>query len=135
MHSGPPAPFNSIRGTPCRMFARAACLAAMAIAQLAMTASALSIRELRGLEQSDKDHGELYMQYYLVGAMEGALEANAHAERSGRKPLFCLAGRRIEPRMAKTLFDGELRRNQGLYEADMPVQLVLVNALIAAYVC
>ena len=118
-----------------RPIARAACLAAMAIAALTTTASAMSIRELRGLEQSDKDHGELYVQYYLVGAMEGALEANAHAERGGRKPLFCLSGRRIEPRMAKTMFDGELRRNQGLYEADMPVQLVLVNALIAAYVC
>ena len=113
---------------------RAACPAALAVALLSSTASAMSIRELRGLEQSDKDHGELYVQYYLVGVMEGALEANAHAERGGRKPLFCLSGRRIEPRMAKTLFDGELRRNQGLYEADMPVQLVFVNALIAAYV-
>ncbi len=118
-----------------RAIARAACLAALALAQLVTTASAMSIRELRGLEQSDTDHGELYVQYYLVGVMEGAVEANAFVERSARKPLFCLSGRRIEPRMARTLFEGELRRNQGLYEADMPVQLVLVNALIAAYVC
>jgi hypothetical protein len=118
-----------------RAIVRTAGLAAVALAQLVTTANAMSIRELRGLEQSDKDHGELYVQYYLVGVMEGAVEANAFVERSGRKPLFCLSGRRIEPRMAKTLFDGELRRNQGLYEADMPVQLVLVNALIAAYVC
>ena len=31
--------------------------------------------------------------------------------------------------MARGLFDGELRRNKDLYEADMPVQLVLRNAL------
>ncbi len=110
-------------------------LAAILLAQMATSAAAMSIRELRGLEQSDKDHGELYVQYYLVGAMEGAIEANAHAVRGGNKPLFCLSGRRIEPRMAKPMFDGEMRRNAGLYEADMPVQLVLFNALVAAYAC
>ena len=130
-----PVPVTATRMEQSQRIARAACLVAISIALLATSAGAMSIRELRGLEQSDKDHGELYVQYYLVGAMEGALEANAHVERSGKKPLFCLSGRRIEPRMAKTLFDGELRRHQGLYEADMPVQLVLVNALIAAYVC
>lgn len=110
-------------------------LALIALALAATSASAMSIRELRGLEQSDKDHGETFAQYYLVGAMEGALEANAHVTRASGKPLFCLGGRRIEPRMAKPLYDGELRRNAGLYEADMPVQLVLVNALVAAYTC
>ena len=29
--------------------------------------------------------------------------------------------------MAKPLFDAEYRRNAGLYEADMPVQLVLLT--------
>lgn len=96
---------------------------------------AMSIRELRGLELSDNNHGGLYVQYYLVGAMEGALEANAHAVRAGAKPLFCLNGRKLEPRMAKPLFDTELTRNAGLYEADMPVQLVLLNALSTAYTC
>jgi hypothetical protein len=67
--------------------------------------------------------------------MEGALEAHAWAVRAGAKPSMCLNGRRLEPRMAKPLFDGELRRNAGLYEADMPVQLVLVNALVNAYAC
>lgn len=110
-------------------------LAACALAVVAGNAAAISIRELRALESTDKDHGELYVQYYLVGAMEGALEAHAHAVRAGARPMVCLNGRRIEPRMAKSLYDGEIKRNTGLYEADMPVQLVLVNALIAAYSC
>ncbi len=110
-------------------------MVACALAVLASSSSAISIRELRGLEATDKDHGETFVQYYLVGAMEGALEAHAHVVRSGGRPLVCLNGRRLEPRMAKPLFDGELKRNSGLYEADMPVQLVLVNALISAYAC
>lgn len=95
----------------------------------------MSIRELHALEISDKRHGPEYVQYYLVGAMEGALEANAQAVRRGAKPMACLNGRRLEPRMAKPLFDAELKRNAELYEADMPVQLVLVNALSTAYTC
>ena len=98
-------------------------------------AHALSIREMRALEQSDKKHGPNYVQYYLVGAMEGALEANSQSVRSGAKALFCLNGRRLEPRMAKPLLEAELRRNAGVYEADMPVQLVLFNALVASYTC
>lgn len=101
----------------------------------ATTASAMSIRELRGLELSDKKQGANYVQYYLVGAMEGVLEANAQAVRAGAKPLICLNGKRLEPRMAKPLYDGELLRNKDLYEADMPVQLVLLNALSTAYMC
>ena len=99
------------------------------------SAGAMSIRELRALEQSDKDHGDIYVQYYLVGAMEGALEANAQAVRNAARPLFCLDGRRLEPRMAKPMFDAELKRNAGLYEADMPTQLVLLNALSTSYTC
>ncbi len=102
---------------------------------LAGSACAMSLRELRGLEQSDKKNGPNYVQYYLVGAMEGALEANAQQVRQGAKALFCLNGRRLEPRMAKPLFEAELTRNAGLYEADMPVQLVLVNALATSYTC
>ncbi len=102
---------------------------------LAGSACAMSLRELRGLEQSDKKNGPNYVQYYLVGAMEGALEANAQQVRQGAKALFCLNGRRLEPRMAKPLFEAELTRNTGLYEADMPVQLVLVNALATSYTC
>lgn len=110
-------------------------LAGAALALAVAGAPAMSVRELRGLELSEKDHGDLFVQYYLVGAMEGAMEANAHAVRAGAKPLFCLNGRRLEPRMARSLYDGELKRNAALYEADMPVQLVLVNALINAYTC
>lgn len=96
-------------------FAAPACMLVM----LASTASAMSIRELRGLEQSDKDNGGAFVQYYLVGAMEGALESQAHAVRAGAKPLFV----------------AELQRNADLCEADMPVQLVFVNALTTAYTC
>ena len=105
------------------------------LALVAMQASAMSIRELRGLEASDKEHGAFYVQYYLIGSMEGIFEANAHTGRSGGKPTVCLNGRRIEPRMAKSIYDGELRRNPGLYEADMPVELVMRNGLTAAYGC
>jgi hypothetical protein len=112
-----------------------AMLVGLALLLVAASASAMSIRELRGLEASDKDHGAIFVQYYLVGAMEGVLEANAQVTRSGSKPIVCLSGRKLEPRMAKPLYDGELRRNAGLYEADMPVQLVLLNALVSAYAC
>lgn len=112
-----------------------AILTGLALALVVASASAISIRELRGLEASDKDHGVLYVQYYLVGAMEGVLEANAQVARAGGKPSVCLNGRKLEPRMAKPLYDGEIRRNAGLYEADMPVQLVLLNALASAYAC
>lgn len=37
--------------------------------------------------------------------------------------------------MARGLFDGELRRNPDLYEADMPVELVMRSALETAYPC
>jgi hypothetical protein len=102
---------------------------------LAASAHAMSLRELRALEVSDKKQGPTYVQYYLVGVLEGTQEANAQATRSGAKPLFCVNGRRLEPRMAKPLFDAELLRNKGLYEADMPVQLVMANALATAYTC
>jgi hypothetical protein len=112
-----------------------AALLGLSLALAAASASAISIRELRALEASDKDQGVLYVQYYLVGAMEGLLEANAQTARLGGKPSICPNGRKLEPRMAKPLYDGELRRNAGLYEADMPVQLVLLNAMVAAYAC
>jgi hypothetical protein len=48
---------------------------------------------------------------------------------------MCLDGRRLEPRMARGLYDGELRRNADVYEADMSAQLVMTNALTTAYPC
>lgn len=98
-------------------------------------AQAMTLRELRALEKSDKKQGDLYARYYLVGVMEGAVEASAQAERYGGQPSICLRGRRLEPRMARELFDGELRRNRDLYEADFPVQFVMQQALVSAYSC
>ena len=108
---------------------------ALAFSLVGSAASALTLREMRALERSDKKQGENYVNYFLVGAMEGALEAHNQAVHKGAKPSMCLNGRRLEPRMARTLFDSELRRNAGVYEADMTVQLVMTNALIAVYAC
>ncbi len=111
-----------------------ACVLLLAGASLAANASAMSLRELRALEKSNKQ-GIHYANYYLVGVMEGVLEAHAHGVRNGAKPTICLNDRRLEPHMAKSLYDTELKRNADLYEADMPVQLVLVNALATVYAC
>ncbi len=96
--------------------------------------SAMSLRELRALEKSGKE-GANYVSYYLVGVMEGAMEAQAQAIRNGTKPHICLNGRRLEPQMVKGLFDTELKRNEGVYEADMTVQLAMLNALSTVYPC
>jgi hypothetical protein len=103
---------------------------------LAMTAfaQAMSIRELRTLEANEKD-GKAYASYYLVGVMEGLREANDAGQRAGQKPLFCINGRRLEPVMARSLYQTELTRNADSYEADMPVQLVLSAALRNSYRC
>ena len=97
-------------------------------------ASAMNLREFRLLDDA-KEPASDYAQYYLVGLLEGALEANSAAVRQGAKPLFCVNGRRLEPSMAQSLFRAELRRNSDVYEADMPAQLVMVNALASAYTC
>ncbi|WP_342129903.1 hypothetical protein [Hydrogenophaga sp. OTU3427] len=110
------------------------CLAWLALALCATQASAMSIRELRAIEQLQAN-GDLHAQYYLIGVMEGALEANAMAQRNGRKPLFCLQGRRLTPQTAASLYRAELLRNEGVYEADMPVELVMTNALSSSYRC
>jgi len=129
------AAIRRANGVHCMRKAMRCAMLVFVASMFASSAMAISIRELRTLELTDKDHGVAYVQYYLVGAMEGALEAHASMVRAGAKPVVCLNARRLEPRMAKPLFDGELRRNAGLYEADMPVQLVLMNALVTAYAC
>lgn len=106
----------------------ALCLAAASAAQ------AMTIREMRALEKTEKQ-GNTYTDYYLVGVMEGALEAHAQAVRAGAPASICLNGRRLEPSMAKNLYTTELKRNADLYEADFPVQLVMVNALGTVYPC
>lgn len=95
----------------------------------------MSIRELRKLEKSDPKQGTNYMRYYLVGTMEGALEAHDQAVRSGATASICLNGRRLSPDMAEGLYRTELKRDADLYEADMPVQLVITNALTNVYPC
>jgi hypothetical protein len=95
---------------------------------------AMTIRELRTLEAKEKD-GKLYANYYLVGLVEGLREASEAEQRAGQKPLFCVNGRRLEPAMARSLYQAELSRNADSYEADMPVQLVVSAALRNGYRC
>ena len=99
------------------------------------TASAMSLRELRQLERSNAKQGDLYVQYYLIGVLEGIQEANTVLTRTGGKPLFCQNGRRLDATQAQTIFNTERKRNADLYEADMPVQLVMMNALATTYSC
>jgi hypothetical protein len=105
-----------------------------ALGLLAASAQAMSIRELRTLEAKEKD-GVNYASYYLVGVMEGLREGSDAVQREGGKPLFCVDGRKLEPAMARPLYQAELKRNADSYEADMPVQLVLLAALRNAYRC
>jgi hypothetical protein len=113
---------------------RALALGLVGVGMLA-SASAMSLRELRTLEKSDKKAGPIYAQYYLVGVMEGIIEADAQAQRAGATPSICLNGRRLAPSMARGLLDAELKRNEGVYEADMTVQLIMSNALLTVYPC
>lgn len=108
--------------------------AALCLLLAAAGAHAMSIRELRTLQAKEKD-GKAYAGYYLVGVMEGLREGVESSERNGQKPPFCIEGRRIEPAMARSLYDTELRRNAESYEADMPVQLVMAGALKTTYRC
>ena len=98
-------------------------------------ANAMSIRELRTLQKSDARQGANYVRYYLVGAMEGALQAHDQAVRAGAAATICMNGRRLLPEMAEGLYLTELKRNKDLYEADMPVPMVLANALSTVYPC
>lgn len=106
----------------------------LAGALFASTAHSISLRELQALEKSHPQ-GENFVRYYLVGVMEGALEAHMQDVRNGAKARICLKGRQLQPHMAQNLFDAERQRNAELYEADMPVQLVLANALAHTYPC
>jgi len=94
----------------------------------------MTIREMRTLEAAEKD-GKTYANYYLVGVLEGLREAADSAAREGRKPPFCIEGRRLEPAMARSLYQTELTRYADTYEADMPVQLVLAGALRNSFHC
>ncbi len=117
-----------------RILAVVLAASALCAALTPLTAQAMTLREIRALVASSKQ-GENYVNYYLVGLMEGALEAHNHAVRAGAKPSICLNNRRLEPAMAHGLFDAELVRNPGTYEADMSAQLVMTNALKASFAC
>ena len=99
------------------------------------TASAMSIRELRALKRVNPKQGADFALYYLVGTMEATVNADQAATRAGAAPRICLNGRRLEPSMAVSIYSTELRRNAELYEADMPVALVMMNALATVYSC
>lgn len=101
---------------------------------VALPATAMTIREMRTLEKTDK-LGSTYLDYYLVGVMEGALEAHNQAVRAGATPTICVNDHRLLPSMAKGLFTTEIKRNADLYEADMPVELVMLQALRTLYPC
>ena len=107
---------------------------ALAGALLSGQASAMSLRELQALGMAEQQ-GENFAHYYLVGVMEGALEAHQHAVRNGAKAVICLKSRRLEPHMARSLYDAERLRNADVYEADMPVALVMTNSLANFYPC
>ncbi len=110
-------------------------VAAILASQIGVQAAhAMSLRELRALEKTEKQ-GRTYADYYLVGVMEGLLEAHQHAVLAGMAPTICLGDRRLEPRMARGLLDGEMRRNKDFYEADMPVELVMRLAMETGYAC
>ncbi|RTQ34937.1 hypothetical protein SAMN05518845_103128 [Variovorax sp. YR750] len=106
----------------------------LVLAAAAGGARAMSIRELRTLEAGEKD-GKAYASYYLVGVLEGLREGVEASQRNGQKPVFCVEGRRLEPSMARSLYQTELSRNSDSYEADMPVQLVMIGALRNSYRC
>lgn len=107
----------------------------LAVSACLQTASAMSIRELRARERSNGKQGADFGLYYLVGVMEASLHAEASAVRAGASPRICLQGRPLEPSMAVSIYRAELRRNADLYEADMPVSMVMSNALATIYAC
>ncbi|QFZ81441.1 hypothetical protein GFK26_00930 [Variovorax paradoxus] len=111
-----------------------ALLLALAAGVIGVGAQAMSIRELRTLEAGEKD-GKAYASYYLVGVLEGLREGVESSQRNGQLPTFCVEGRRLEPAMARSLYQTELSRHADSYEADMPVQLVMAGALRNSYRC
>ena len=124
---------NISRTAPLLHWLRTLCVLTVGAA-LALPASAMSIREIHTLEKTEK-LGSTYADYYLVGVMEGTLATHDLAVRNGAAPTICLNGRRLLPNMAMSLFTTELKRNADLYEADMPVELVMLNALGTVYPC
>ena len=107
---------------------------ALALILVSAHAQAMSLRQLSALEKQDKQ-GASYVRYYLVGVMEGLIGAEKVRAADGANPRICPADKRMEPAMAQSLFEAERKRNRDMYEADMPVTLVMRNALQNAYPC
>jgi hypothetical protein len=118
-----------------RISALATFCAVLALTLLCATAAeAMTIRQFRLLEANEKN-GKAYGGYYLAGVMEGLREASETSQREGKKPLFCVENRKLDPEMARSIYQTELKRNAESYEADMSVQLVLSAALRNSYRC
>ena len=107
---------------------------ALALLVACIPSQAMSLRQLSALEKQDKQ-GASYVRYYLVGVMEGLIDAEKARAPSGATATICPDGKRMEPAMAHSLFEAERKRNREMYEADMPVALVMRNALQNAYPC
>ena len=107
---------------------------ALGLALIATQCSAMSLRQLGALEKQDKQ-GASYVRYYLVGVMEGLMDGEKARSASGAPANICPEGKRMEPAMAHSLFEAERKRNRDMYEADMPVTMVMRNALENAYPC
>ena len=107
---------------------------ALALLLASAHAQAMSLRQLSALEKQDKQ-GASYVRYYLVGVMEGLMDGERARSASGAPANICPEGKRMEPAMAHSLFEAERKRNRDMYEADMPVALVMRNALQNAYPC
>jgi hypothetical protein len=107
---------------------------ALGLALIATQCSAMSLRQLGALEKQDKQ-GASYVRYYLVGVMEGLMDGEKARSASGAPANICPEGKRMEPAMAHSLFEAERKRNRDMYEADMPVALVMRRALQNAYPC
>ncbi len=114
--------------------ARAVRVLALALLCGAHAAQAMSLRQLQALEKQDKQSAN-YVRYYLVGLMEGLVDAEKEHSTTGARARICQADKRMEPAMAVALFEAERKRNRDMYEADMPVALVMRYALQNAYPC
>lgn len=117
------------------MHGRIAKVCGVVLAALVATqASAMSLREMRALEKNEAQ-GSLYTTYYLVGAVEALVEAQADAQRQGQTRRFCPPAQGLVPTEVRSLVETELARDGGLYEADMAVQWVVLSALVARFPC
>lgn len=116
------------------MTMRNALLAFAAATLCAATAQAMSLRELATIHKRN-NLGPALAEFYVIGVAEGLLEANDAAKRNGRKPFFCLPQDNWNPTKANALFNAEASRNADVYEADMPVALVVQQALVNTYPC